>query len=141
MESQDNLKSPQEVLNTMLANDAFSKWLGLHIDKVDVGYCKLHFSIKKEMLNGFSSVHGGVLFSAADSAFAFACNSHGVLSVALDVNISFTRPVKLGDIISIEANEIYLGKKTGIYDIKLFNEQNELVAFFKGTSYRTSRLV
>jgi len=125
----------------MLERDAFSKWMGLQIDEVGMGYCKLHYTVKDEMLNGFSSVHGGVLFSAADSAFAFACNSHGIFTVALDVSISFTRPAKSGDVLVVEAKEIYLGKKTGLYDIKTTNSKGELVALFKGTAYRTSTKV
>src|SRR5437016_14035462 len=77
------------VLKTMLDKDNFSKWLGIVVDEYREGYCRLHFTIREEMLNGFGIVHGGIVFSAADSAFAFACNSHGQLSVALDVHISF----------------------------------------------------
>jgi acyl-CoA thioesterase len=134
-------KNPQQVLDTMLERDAFSKWMGLEIDEVGLGYCKLHYKVKDEMLNGFSNIHGGVLFSAADSAFAFACNSHGIFTVALDVTISFTRPAKSGDLLIVEAKEVYLGKKTGLYDIKTTNEKGELVALFKGTAYRTSTKV
>jgi acyl-CoA thioesterase len=134
-------KTPQQVLEMMLERDAFSKWMGLQIDEVGMGYCKLHYTVKDEMLNGFSSIHGGILFSAADSAFAFACNSHGIFTVALDVTISFTRPAKSGDLLVVEAKEIYLGKKTGLYDIKTINEKGELVALFKGTAYRTSTKV
>jgi len=138
---EETYKTPQQVLDTMWQRDAFSKWMGLQIDEVGMGYCKLHYTVKDEMLNGFSSIHGGVLFSAADSAFAFACNSHGIFTVALDVTISFTRPAKSGDILTVEAKEIYLGKKTGLYDIKTTNEKGELVALFKGTAYRTSTKV
>src|ERR1700744_4873977 len=83
--------TPQEVLAIMLARDKFTEWLGLEIDEVGSGYCRLHYRIREDMLNGFSQVHGGVLFSAADSAFAFACNSHGRITVALDVSITFRR--------------------------------------------------
>ncbi len=138
---EEQYKTPQQVLDTMLERDAFSKWMGLQIDEVGIGYCKLHYVVKDEMLNGFSSIHGGILFSAADSAFAFACNSHGIFAVALDVSISFARPAKTGDLLVVEAKEIYLGKKTGIYDIKTTNEKGELVALFKGTAYRTSTKV
>jgi acyl-CoA thioesterase len=93
------------------------------------------------MLNGFENIHGGVLFSAADSAFAFACNSHGIITVALDVTISFTRPAKCGELLSVEAIEVHLGNKIGIYDIRVTNEKEELVALFKGTAYRTSKEV
>src|SRR6266705_1966037 len=84
--------SPQQVLNIMLSKDKFSQWLGLEVDEIGPGYCRLHYTVKEDMLNGFSNIHGGILFSAADSPFAFACNSHGRATVALDVSISFTRP-------------------------------------------------
>lgn len=129
----------QQVLDKMLANDKFSAWLGLEVEKVDIGYCKLHYTVKEEMLNGFGSIHGGVLFSAADSAFAFACNSHGILSVALDVTISYTHPAKVGEVLTVEAKELNLTNRTGLYDIITTNEKNELVCVFKGTSYRTGK--
>src|ERR1043165_4940198 len=110
------------VLKTMLDNDAFSKWLGIIIDEYKVGYCRLHFTIREEMLNGFGIVHGGVVFSAADSAFAFACNSHGPLTVALDVTISFVKTAVTGDKIHVEAREVHRGNKTGFYDITVTNE-------------------
>jgi len=140
MEKQTN-SSPLEVLEIMLRNDKFTKWLGLEVDEVRTGYCRLHYKVKDEMLNGFSNIHGGILFSASDSAFAFACNSHGRITVALDVSITFTRPAKEGETLTVEATELYLGNKTGLYDIRTTNEKGELVAFFKGTAYRTSQEV
>ena len=136
-----NSKTPQQVLETMLERDAFSKWMGLQVDEIGLGYCKLHYQVKENMLNGFENIHGGILFSAADSAFAFACNSHGIFTVALEVSINFARPAKVGELLTVEAKEIYVGKKTGIYDIKTTNEKGELVAVFKGTAYRTSTKV
>ena len=133
--------TPQQVLQRMLQHDKFTEWLGLKVDAVDAGYCKLHYTVKEEMLNGFHSIHGGVLFSAADSAFAFACNSHGVLTVALDVSISFTRAAKPGEVLTVEAQELHLGNRTGAYDVKTTNEKGELVAWFKGTAYRTSQKI
>jgi acyl-CoA thioesterase len=123
----------------MMAGDRFSQWLGLEIDECAIGYCKLHYRITADMVNGFHTVHGGILFSAADSAFAFACNSHGVLTVALDVSITFTRPCRIGDLLIVEAKELYLGNKTGLYEVRTTNEAGELVALFKGTAYRTSK--
>ena len=131
----------QEVTDIMMANDSFSKLLGLQIDEVGPGYCKLHYTVRPDMLNGFSSIHGGVLFSAADSAFAFACNSHGRITVALDVSITFTRPAKEGEVLTVEAKELHLGNTTGVYDIRTTNEAGKLVAIFKGTAYRTANIV
>jgi acyl-CoA thioesterase len=133
--------SPSEVLKVMLKNDRFTAWLGLVIDEIGLGYCKLHFRVTDTMLNGFDMIHGGVLFSASDSAFAFACNSHGILTVALEVSISFTRPARAGDLLIVEAQEANLGNRISIYDIRTTNEEGELVALFKGTAYRTGKPV
>lgn len=133
--------SPEEVLEIMLQRDKFTKWLGLQIDEHKKGYCKLHFIVTDDMMNGFNIIHGGVLFSASDSALAFACNSHGIISVALDVSITFARSVKVGERLVVEAKEIHLGNKIGVYDIRTINEKEELVCVFKGTVYRTSKQV
>jgi acyl-CoA thioesterase len=131
--------TPEEVLSVMLKRDRFTRWLGLEIDEHGKGYCKLHFRVNDDMLNGFGIVHGGVLFSASDSAFAFACNSHGIITVALDVSINFTRPAKAGELLRVEAVELHLGNKIGVYEIRTTKENGELVALFRGTAYRTSR--
>src|SRR5258707_45240 len=115
MEKDTNV-SPQQVLEIMLARDQFTRWLGLEVDEVGTGYCRLHYTVNEAMLNGFSQIHGGVVYSAADSAFAFACNSHGRITVALDVSITFTRPAKAGELLTVEAKELYLGNKTSVYD-------------------------
>lgn len=129
------------VLSAMLGKDNFSKWLGIIVDEHKEGYCLLHFTVREEMLNGFGIAHGGIIFSAADSAFAFACNSHGKLSVALDVTISFIRTATAGEVITVEAKEVHNGNRTGFYDISVTNGRNELVAMFKGTAYRTGKMV
>lgn len=134
-------KTPAEVLAIMLGKDRFSAWLGLEIEAHGEGYCRLSYRVREDMLNGFQNIHGGILFSAADSAFAFACNSHGRITVALDVSISFLKPVVLGERLTVEAKEIHLGHKTGLYDIRTTNEAGALVALFKGTAYRTSKIV
>ena len=95
--------------------------------------------MKPDMLNGFGIVHGGVIFSACDSAFAFACNSHGRIAVALDVSATFTKPTALGETLFVAAIEQYLGNKTSVYEVKVTNETGFLVAIFKGTAYRTSK--
>lgn len=133
--------SPAEITTLMMEKDRFSQWLGLVVDESKPGYCRLHYRITDQMLNGFGIVHGGVIFSAADSAFAFACNSHGTLTVALDVSISFTRPANSGDLLTVEAREVHLGNRTGLYEIRTTNAAGELIALFKGTAYRTSAAV
>jgi acyl-CoA thioesterase len=130
---------PGGVIRSMMDRDRFSQWMGLVIDECGSGYCRLHYTITEDMLNGFGIVHGGILFSAADSAFAFACNSHGPLTVALDANIQYARPVQAGEVLTVEAKEIHLGNRTGIYEVRITNAAGQLAALFKGTSYRTSR--
>lgn len=125
----------------MLAADQYSEWLGIIIDKYTEGYCRLHFTTRPEMLNGFGIVHGGIVFSAADSAFAFACNSHGRISVALDAQISFIKATHAGQVLTVEAKEVHTGNKTSFYAIAVHNEQGEIIATFKGTAYRTGKPV
>lgn len=133
------MNKPEQILAKMLETDAFSKWLGLEIDEITEGGCQLHFTPTAQMCNGVGSVHGGILFSAADSAFAFACNSHGRIAVALNVSISFTKAARIGERLDIIAEEQYLGNKTSVYDVSVRNAEGELVALFKGTAYRTSK--
>ena len=121
----------------MMNKDYFSQWMGIEVDEIREGFCRLHFTVKEEMLNGFGIVHGGIVFAAADSAFAFACNSHGKISVALDVSISFLKPAAINEVITAEANEIHTGNKTSFYDVTVYNRQDAIIAVFKGTAYRT----
>jgi acyl-CoA thioesterase len=139
MEEQSH--SPEQVLAVMLERDQFTQWMGLKIDEIRAGYCKLHYIVREDMLNGFEKVHGGILFSAADSAFAFACNSHGRITVALDVSVTFIRPSKAGDKLMVEAKEVFLGDKTSVYDVRTTNKDGTIVSLFKGTAYRTSHIV
>ena len=91
------------------------------------------------MINGFGIVHGGIAFSLADSAFAFACNNRNNLSVALDTSINFTKPVHVGDVLFAVATEIHNGKSTGLYHITITNQNDHNVALFKGLCYRTNK--
>ncbi|MFM2268752.1 MAG: hypothetical protein RL757_2193 [Bacteroidota bacterium] len=135
----DLTQKAQAVVAKMLETDQFSRWLGLELVRVEVGDCHLRFVVRAEMLNGFSTVHGGILFSAADSAFAFACNSHGRLSVALDTSMSFAKPAREGAWLDVVATEIALGNRISVYEVKIFNESKEIIAFFKGTAFRTEK--
>jgi acyl-CoA thioesterase len=137
MNEKDELAN--KVVAKMMENDAFSQWMGLEVLEVKEGYSKVRMTIRKEMLNGFGIVHGGLAFSLADSAFAFACNNRNNISVALDVTITFTKAVNVGDVLTAEANEIHNGKSTGVYLITISNQKNEQVAFFKGTCFRTGK--
>jgi acyl-CoA thioesterase len=137
MTKQDQLA--KQVVSKMMKDDSFSQWLGLEVIDVKEGYSKVKMTVRKEMLNGFGIVHGGIAFSLADSAFAFACNNRNNISVALDVTITFTKAVNVGDILVAESKEIHNGRSTGVYLVTITNQKDEQVAFFKGTCFRTDK--
>lgn len=128
-----------EVVDKMYNGDAFSQWLGIERLEEKPGYCRLRMTLREEMTNGFKIAHGGITYSLADSALAFASNGHGVQSLSIETSISHTRPVKVGDVITAEARELNLTRRTGIYDIRITNQEGEVVALFKGTVYRTGK--
>jgi acyl-CoA thioesterase len=133
--------TPSSISHHMLRLDKFSQWLGIEIMEVSEGYCKAKMKLKEEMINGLGVVHGGVAFSLADSAFAFACNNRNNLSLALDTSINFTKPLMPGDELVAEANELHNGKSTGVYLVTLYNQNNVQVGLFKGTCFRTGKPV
>lgn len=134
------MPTPKEIVNTMMAKDYFSQWLGIRVLEVKDGACKLQMIVREEMLNGFGIAHGGITYSFADSALAFASNSHGQKSVSVETSISHTVSLKSGDEIIAEAYEEHCSNKIGIYSIKIFKSSDmSTVALFKGTVYRTSK--
>lgn len=135
--NQDELAT--NVVNHMMEHDLFSQWLGIEVLSVREGQSKIKMTVRREMVNGFGIVHGGIAFSLADSAFAFACNNRNVLSVALDTSINFIKPVHVGDELVAEARELHNGKSTGLYHIMITNQKNHEVAVFKGLCYRTDK--
>lgn len=129
----------KKVVNHMMQHDLFSQWLGIEVLEIKEGYSKIKMIVRKEMINGFGIVHGGIAFSLADSAFAFACNNRNVLSVALDTSINFIKAVSVGNELTAEAKELHNGKSTGLYHISIYNQTNQLVAIFKGNCFRTGK--
>ena len=132
-------KTAVDVVNHIMEKDLFSQWLGIQIIEIREGYSKIKMKVRNEMMNGLGIVHGGIAFSLADSSFAFACNSRNNLSVALDTSINFLKPVHVDDELIAEAKEIHNGKSTGLYQITIINQNNHIVALFKGTCFRTNR--
>ena len=128
-----------EVVNHMMKEDLFSQWLGIELIEIREGYSRIQMTLRKEMINGFNVIHGGIAFSLGDSAFAFACNNRNNLSMALDTSITFTRATRPGDILIAEAKELHNGRSTGLYLITITNQHNEQVALFKGTCFRTGK--
>lgn len=135
----ENEKLAHDVVTHMMQKDLFSQWLGIEILDVKEGYSKIQMTVRQEMINGLGIVHGGIAFALSDSAFAFACNNRNILSVALDTSINFTKPVHVGDVLTAEAKELHNGKSTGLYHIIISNQNDHIVALFKGTCFRTNK--
>ena len=129
----------EKVVDKMMQLDYFSQWMGVEVLDVKDGYSKIKMVLRKEMLNGFGIAHGGITFALADSAFAFACNSDGKITMALDVSISFPKAGKEGDTLIAEAKQINKTNRTGLYLIEVKNQHEKLVALFKGTCYKTKK--
>lgn len=128
--------TPNEIVHRMFDNDAFSRWLGIVIEEISEGSCTLSMTVKKEMLNGFGIAHGAITYAIADSALAFASNSHGKQSVSIDTAINHIESVKEGDVITATAQENSAKNKFGFYSVTI-KKENMLVALFKGTVYRS----
>jgi acyl-CoA thioesterase len=118
----------------MYENDACSRALGLEIMEVRPGYARLRMVVRDDFLNGHQICHGGLIFTLADSTFAFACNSYNLNTVASGCSIEFLRPVHGGDVLTAEAVEQTLNGRTGIYDIRVTNRAGDTVAMFRGKS-------
>lgn len=129
----------KKVVDKMFDSDWFSQWLGIERILVAPGESILQMQVRKEMLNGFQILHGGITFSLADSALAFASNSHGRMSVSIEAAMSYIESCKEGDVLTATAKEISLTNKIGIYTIEVTNQESKLIAHFKGTVYRTSK--
>ena len=129
----------KNVVNKMINGDSFSQWLGIKLIKVSEGHCKISMTVRDEMTNGFNIAHGGIAYSLADSALAFAANSYGIQSMSIETSISHTKKVKSGDVLKAITKEVNKSKKTAIYYITITNQENMEIAHFKGTVYRTDR--
>ncbi|MCF8240672.1 MAG: hotdog fold thioesterase [Melioribacteraceae bacterium] len=129
----------EKVVSKMIEKDEFSRWLGLEVIDIKPGYSKLSMRIRKEMLNGFHTCHGGVTMSFADSALAFASNNHNRVAVALEVSIAYPAPVYEGDVLTAEAIEQSKGNSVGVYNIIITNQADVKVGIFRGTVYRTKK--
>jgi len=116
--------------------DRFAAMLGIEVVGLDDGYAKCRMSLRGDMLNSVDIPHGGCVFTLADMAFAAACNSHGTVSLALHVGITFYAAAPANSVLVAEAKEIYLGRKTCEYDIRISTEEGQLIALARGLAYR-----
>lgn len=128
---------PRAIVEHMMKQDAFSRWMGVNIEEVREGYCKISCTLTDNMLNGYKVTHGGILFSLADSALAFSAATYGRVSLAIDNSISFTKKSTSGDRLTAVSECLNLTHKTGLFETRILNEKQEIIAVMKATVYRT----
>jgi len=122
----------------MYARDAASQALGMKLVEIRPGYARMTMPVRTDMLNGHQTCHGGFIFALADSAFAFACNSHNHTTVGVGCTIDYLAPGRLEDLLTAEAIERTLAGKTGIYDVNVTNQEGKMIATFRGKSHRVA---
>jgi acyl-CoA thioesterase len=133
------MTNAEKIVDLMFTNDAFSQWIGIERLRVAPGICDLRMTVRSEMLNGFAIAHGGISYSLADTALAFASNAHGLKCYSVETSISHVKMVAQEDVLTTVVEEKSLSNRIGVYHITVFNQNNEAVAFFKGTVHRSEK--
>ncbi len=128
-----------EILKERFEAEPFAKKLGIRLLELKEGYALVEMKVREEHENIFGYAHGGAIFALIDAAFELASNSRGIVSVALSMNVTYTSPAKRGDVLQAEAREINTTRKTGLYEIKVRNQHEKLVASCSALVYRTDR--
>jgi acyl-CoA thioesterase len=135
-EKQERWKAEQ-IVRLMLARDEFSRWLGITVVEIAPRRSTCRLTVRHEMVNGFGVCHGGVTYSLADSALAFACNTHGKLTMAIENSIGYPAAVSVGDVLTAVASEDTATNRLGCYSVQVTNQHGTVVATFRGTVFRT----
>lgn len=125
----------------MYARDNCAQQMGIELQEMGEGFARLTMTITDAMLNGHQTCHGGQLFTLADTAFAYACNSQGLAAVASGCSIDFVRPGLAGDTLTAVAQVRTQGRLTGVYDIEIINQDEKTIALFRGRSHRLGTTV
>jgi acyl-CoA thioesterase len=126
----------ERAAGALYAQDKASQGLGMRLLEVAPGSARVSMRVRADMVNGHDICHGGLVFALADSAFAFACNSHNDATVAASGSIDFLAPARTGDELTAEARELWRSRRNGLYEITVFNQRGERIALFRGRSYR-----
>lgn len=126
------LKTAKQCAKTMWAGDKASKALGIKVEIREAGSATAHMRVREDMINGFDVCHGGLIFTLADTAFAFACNAYDRVTFAASASIEFVRPAQLGDALTATAREEHRGSRSGYYAVRVENDLGEVVALFRG---------
>ena len=128
----------ERVVAAMLARDAFSRWLCINLLEVRPRYVAVRMVVRDEMVNGFGVTHGGIAYSVADSALAFASNTHGRVTVSIENAITYPAPVRSGDVLTAVAEEESASNRLGFYRVTVRRHDDTIVGLFRGTVYRTN---
>lgn len=126
------------VYDKMMQKDYCSQWMGIVPISLKEGYCKIKMTVKQDMLNGYGILHGGIAFTFADSAFAFASNSYGRVAVSINGSMIYSKSAVEGEVLYAEAKALNLTHKTADFDVNVMNESGEIYYYFRGTVYRKS---
>ena len=138
MHSQDPQALAELAGKTMYERDPASQALGMTLDAIRPGFARMRMRVREDMLNGHGTCHGGYIFMLADSAFAFACNSHNFNTVGAGCTIDYLAPGRAGDVLTAEATEQALAGKTGVYDVVVTDQDGRKLALFRGKSHRVA---
>jgi acyl-CoA thioesterase len=135
----DEMKLAERVVHGMMERDAFSRWLGIEVMEIAPRRSVVQMQVRQEMVNGFGVAHGGIAYSLADSALAFAANTHGKITVAIDNGIAYPKAVQVADVLTATAEEDSASNRLGFYRVVVRNQREETVATFRGTVYKTDK--
>ena len=129
----------EQVVRGMLEKDEFSRWLGIEAVEIAPRRSVVRMTVRREMVNGFGVAHGGIAYSLADSALAFACNTHGMVTVAVENGIGYPAKVEIGDVLTATAEEDSAANRLMFYRVLVRNQRDAVVATFRGTVYKTQK--
>lgn len=127
--------SPSDQVTSMMAADSASRALGIVLLDHGAGWAVTEMTIRPDMVNGYGTAHGGLIFAVADTAFACACNTRGAIAVAAGCEIVFVAPARIGDLLRAEARERTRFGRSGIYDVTV-RRGAEVIAEFRGRSHQ-----
>ncbi len=127
----------ESVVHGMLERDAFSRWLGVELVALAPGRCTVRMAVRDEMVNGLGVAHGGIVYSLADTALAFASNTNGRVTVSVENSIGYPVAVHAGNVLTADAEELSAANRIAFYRVTVRNEAGVTVAVFRGTVYRT----
>jgi len=137
--SHDDQQLAERIVAKMMERDEFSRWLGIDVIGIAPSTATVRMTVRPEMVNGFGVCHGGIAFSLADSALAFASNTHGRVTMSIENSIRYPAPIAPGDVLTATAVQESAGRRLAFFNVTVTKQGGDVVGLFRGTVYRTSR--